>query len=122
MTDADYEFGAPPEDAVYIIEADGEGYLMVMSWMTPDGKEMNMSYQTVPDGQEHDIDNPAADTLMTERIDPRTLDSTTRKNGDMIAYARRELSEDYQTMKVIQSGHTPDGDPFSNVSFYRRSQ
>ena len=54
------------------------------------------------------------------RVDERTLDSASFRDGVQIAHGRRELSDDANTMTVTQSGSRPDGTKFANVSVYVR--
>ena len=53
-------------------------------------------------------------------VDASTLDTTVRQAGRVVAHARRVLSADGRTMTITQSGTTPDGQPFANVSVYAR--
>lgn len=119
--ESDYQFGEPPASGTYTLEADGDAYNVTMIWTTVDGKPMEASYSSVPDGMEYPYDSPAVDTVSMTRVDAYTLDSASKKDGQVIAYARRELSDDRQSMTITQSGTTPEGDPFANVSVYRKS-
>jgi len=117
----EYEFGTPPQQGSYIIETDGEGYLVTMDWITADDNKMNISYNAIPDGKEYPTD-PATgvDTMSMTRISDKVLDSDAKKDGAIVAYATRILSEDENTMTVKQSGKTPDGQKFVNTSVYVR--
>jgi hypothetical protein len=116
-----YELGSPPREAVYEIDRDGEWLLFSGRWTAADGRRLEMSFAGVPDGEPHAYDDPAvADTLTTTLVDARTLDTTVTKDGRMTAVGRRVLSEDGATLTVTQSGTTPDGRPFANVSVYAR--
>ena len=117
----DYQFGNPPQQGSYKIETEGDGYLVTMDWMTADGKEMTMSYNAIPDGKEYPTD-PATgvDTMSMTRISDNVLDSAAMKDGVVVAYGTRILSEDENTMTVKQSGKTPNGQEFINTSVYLR--
>jgi len=117
----DYQFGNPPQKGSYIIETDGEGYLVTMNWTTADGKDMTMDYHAIPDGKEYPTD-PATgvDSMSMTRMSNTVLDSVAMKNGVMVAYGSRILSDDGNTMTVKQSGKTPDGQEFINTSVYVR--
>lgn len=118
---SNYQFGAPPANGCYRIARHERGYLISMEWQTAEGDSHEMSYESVPDGQDHVYENPAiADTVSMTRVDERTLDSASKKDGVVTAHARRVLSESGQEMVVSQSGHTPDGRPFTNLSVYER--
>ncbi|HEX2204218.1 MAG TPA: hypothetical protein VHG91_13000 [Longimicrobium sp.] len=116
-----YEFGAPPREAVYRIERDGEWLLFAARWTGADGRRLEMSFAGIPDGEPHDYEDPAvADTITTRLVDARTLETVAAKDGRDVAVGRRVLSDDGAEMTVTQSGTTPDGKPFANVSVYDR--
>lgn len=116
-----YELGTPPAQGTYIFESQGAGYLVTMKWTTVEGKSMEMTYSGIPDGLWYPVENnPGVDTMSMTRVDAQTLDSEARKGEVSVAHGRRVLSEDAQTMTIVQSGKTPDGQPFANTSVYRR--
>ena len=116
----DYESGLPPLDGLYIIKADGKGYEIIMEWTQPDGDHMSMSYKAVPDNQIQPSDAPGVDNTKMTRVDEKTLDSEAIKDGVVIAYARRSLSKDNNTMTVTQTGTNSYGGQFTNTSVYVR--
>lgn len=116
-----YELGPPPREAVYQIERDGEWLLFAARWIGADGRRLEMSFAGVPDGEPHAYEDPAvADTITTRLVDARTLETVAAKDGRDVAVGRRVLSDDGATMTVTQSGTTPEGKPFANVSVYDR--
>jgi hypothetical protein len=117
-----YEHGEPPIGGNYTIEIQGDGYLIHMQWETFYGAWSEMSYTAVPDGQDHHYDDPVvADSISMTRIDEHTLDSDAKKGDSVVAHARRTLSDDLREMTVVQSGISPEGDTFRNLSVYRRT-
>jgi len=116
----DYQFGDPPQSGLYIIEEKGDGYLVTMKWTTVDGNDMEMDYEGVPDGEQHATPAEGVDTMSMTRVDAKTLDSSAYVGELRVAYARRELSADNNTMTVTQTGKSPSGDEFANVSVYHR--
>jgi hypothetical protein len=117
-----YEVGTPPASGLYRLAAAGPAIAVTMIWDTVEGQHFEQSYEVIPDGQEYPYDSPAVDTLMCELVDSRTLDTTAKKNGQIVAHGRRTLSEDGQTMTIVQSGPTPNGAQFHNLSVYRRKR
>jgi hypothetical protein len=117
-----YELGTPPKSGTYILEPDGEGLKISMTWETAEGQNVEVSYFGIPDGKNYPYeDNPAVvDAMSMTRVDVNTLDSTAQKDGQVILYARRVLSEGGTVMTVTQSGLTPDGGQYSNVSAYNK--
>jgi hypothetical protein len=118
---SNYEYGDPPSRGRYDVAAEGAGYKITMNWTTSAGQVHQMSYNATPDGVAYPYEDPTvAETVSMTRVDWRTLDSESRKGGNVIAHARRVLSADENEMGVTQSGKTADGRDFSNFALYRR--
>lgn len=117
-----YEIGTPPQQGTYIIAtAPNGGYHVTMAWISADGQQMQASYASIPDGNDYPFaESSAIDSLCTTRVDDHTLDTVTKKDGEIVAVGHRELSPDGQQMTITQSGMAPDGTPFANVSVYNR--
>ena len=116
-----YEFGPSPAEGLYRISTDGQQYLFELEWKTAEGQQFETSFSGVPDGRQYPYENPQiADALSLTRVDEQTLDSASYKGGKRIAHARRELLDNSRTMRVTQSGQTPDGVTYSNVSYYNK--
>jgi len=115
-----YEMGAPPRSATYRIEAEGQALKMTIDWVSADGQSATIVYRGIPDGHEHpSLDNPdVADTLIMKRLDPSTLDTISSKSGQVLGHARRTLSPDGRTMKIVQSTTTDEGIVLRNTSVY----
>ena len=117
-----YEHGKPPREAVYQIEREGPFLLFAARWISAEGRRLEMSFAAIPDGEPHPYDDPAvADTVTATLVGARTLDTTAVLSGRTVAHGRRVLSEDGRTLTITQSGTTPDGNPFANISVYERT-
>ena len=117
-----YEHGEPPREAVYRIERDGEWLLFAAQWVDAHGRRLEMSFAGIPDGEAHPYDDPSvADTITTRLVDARTLETVAGMEGHVVAVGRRVLSDDGRRMTITQSGTTPAGVPFANVSVYERA-
>ena len=118
-TQSQYEFGAPPQSGIYKIEPDGNKLIFSIDWVADDGKSYQLTYSGIPDGKDYAYENPAiVDAMSLTQVDESRLDSTSKKDGHVILHASRVLSENRTEMIVTQSGTTPDGKPYSNVSVY----
>lgn len=51
----------------------------------------------------------------------RSLVHTFRREGQVSSVMRRELSDDGQTLTTRHDGHDEDGQPWTNVSVFRRA-
>lgn len=120
---SDYELGVPPQSGTYqlVIKAQAEAgqVAVAMDWTDATGKDFHMVYFMTPDGQDHPYaDSPAVDVVATTLLDARTLDTVSKKDGQMVARGLRELSKDGKMMRITQGGKTPDGKSFKNVAIY----
>ncbi|XEC93085.1 hypothetical protein AB6A23_17090 [Paenibacillus tarimensis] len=116
-----YEMGHPPKKAFYRIQPKNEQFSFTAEWTTEDDNRFQVTYYSVPDGKSYPYGNPRlADTISSRLLDGRTLDTAVSKDNIVISYARRTLSDDHGVMTVTQTGFTPDGKPYSNLSVYRK--
>lgn len=116
-----YELGAPPAHGQYQLIQENEQIAVVMDWRDAADKDFHMVYYMTPDGSDHPYaDSPAVDAIQTTLLDARTLETISKKDGSIVATGLRELSEKGDTMRVVQSGKTPNGNSFRNVAIYRR--
>jgi hypothetical protein len=120
-TGSDYQVGEPPMTATYRIEGDEETLAFHVEYGV-EGMAMAFTYVTHPDGEAHGYDdvNGVIDELKTTLIDDNTLETTSWSNGVEVAHAVRIVSDDGQSMKIVQSGVAADGRRFTNVSVYRK--
>lgn len=118
-----YEMGQPPHSGIYVIEAIHAGYRFSAHWTDDQGENHRVSFEGVPDGQEYAYaESPMADTLTVTQVGAKQLDSTVKKAGEIIAHTARTLSEDGQTMTVVQSGSRPEGGHFANRAVYHKME
>lgn len=122
--ECEYELGAPPARGLYHLIRENpasEEITVAMDWTDAAGKDFHMIYFMTPDGKDHKhADSPAVDALQTTLLDGRTLETLSKKDGNVIARGLRELCADGTTMRVIQSGKAPDGNSFQNIAIYRK--
>jgi hypothetical protein len=114
-----YEHGRPGRRALYRIEAAPEaGFLFHLDAEDPDGRPLQFTYGGALDGVGREI-GPGALLVLTQ-VDERTIDSALKRDGKVIDHWRRELAPDGSSITFTQSGKTPEGRPFKNVSVYYR--
>jgi hypothetical protein len=117
-----YEYGTPPQDGDYIIETQGDSYLITMHWTTPDGQQRDMFYTGTPDEAWYPVENTPDVEMMMHSPDANTLLTEARKGDHVFARARRVLNEDGTVMTIDQVGTAPDGSPYTNRSVYHRKK
>jgi hypothetical protein len=116
-----HQFGAPAQKAQYQIRHKGEHIEITSEWTTFDGHKFGTTNHFVPDGQNYPYANSGiADTVSTLFTDEGTLDITSAKDGEVVLFARKVLSEDGRHMTVTQTGRTKQGTSFSNISVYKK--
>ena len=113
-----YEHGRPGRRALYTIERAPEGLIFHLDADDPDGKLLKFTYGGALDGVGRAIGGDAV--LVLTQVDDRTIDSALERGGRVVDHWRRELAEDGRSIRFTQSGTTPDGRPFKNVSVYSR--
>lgn len=119
---AQYQLGTPPRDASYVITSDGERYTMTMRWTGSDDRTVEQVYQAIPDGQSYAFEgSQGVDSFSMTRVDTHTLDTTARKDGEIVSHARRVLSDDSNTMTITTDMHAPGGTHYTNVAVYIRA-
>lgn len=108
-----YEVGSPPKSATYHLEAEGDGIRFTIDWVGADDKPQHLVFT---------LRFEDTGDFGMSLVDARTLDTVVRRDGQVTAHARRVLDEEGRTLTVTQSGHSPDGRAFTNLSVYRRTQ
>jgi hypothetical protein len=117
---SEYEAGDPPRAGSYDISFDGQKLTFAMDWVDAAGHKHTLSFDGVPDGVDYPFENPAVDSVALIPVDAYNLDSVSKKDNQILAYANRKLSENGQTMYVTQSGTLPNGEKFVNKAVYHR--
>ena len=117
-----YNPGPAPKSATTVYEAAGKGYKVSVKTEPASGASQSWSYTTNLDGTESPItgNNPNADTVTVKRIDANTLESTSRKGGQVTATQRNVVSADGKTRTVTTTGTTADGQKVNNVAVYEK--
>ncbi len=117
-----YEFGDRPKSGIYKMEAvENERLLSIdMNWVTLETQAFASSYTVVPDGREHQFENPEiADSIRATFIDGLTFETEFFKQNSPILQVRNELMPNGY-MKITQKGITPQQNPYTNVEYYHK--
>jgi len=90
-----------------VIDAEGKNFVIVSAGRV--------------DGKEFPVKGDAnADTYSMTRIDPYTIDRTSRKAGKVTIILRRSVSKDGKTQTVTTRGTTANGQPLRNILIFER--
>lgn len=117
---AKYELGSPPSSGTYEIIADGDTLIFKMVWTDGEGKAHDMAYSEVCDGKFYDYPHTeiAYEICLGLKSD-KLLESSAKKNGEIVLSAKRELISD-SDLKVTMSGSLPNGAIYSNKAMYKK--
>src|SRR4029450_2013502 len=100
-----YTPGPTPKSITSVYDAAGKGYKVTVKNDTGHGT-VQYSYTTYLDGQDSKVtgNNPNADTGGGRRIDARTRESISKKNGRVTITQRSVVSADGKTRTVTTTG------------------
>lgn len=117
-----YTPGPAPKSASTTIEAGGTGYKFTVSQTPSTGAVQEWSFTTGADGKPAKImgNNPNADTTTYKRIDARTLESVSSRNGKETTRQRNVVSADGKTRTVTTTGVDAAGNKIDNVAVYEK--
>jgi hypothetical protein len=116
-----YTPGPTPKSITSIYEAAGKGYKVTVKNDTGGGV-VQYSYTTNLDGRDSKVtgNNPNADTIGVKRVDARTLEAVSKKNGKVTVIQRNVLSADGKTRTVTTTGTDALGQKVNNVAVFER--
>lgn len=118
-----YTPGPVPKSITSIYEAAGKGYKVTVKNDTGGGI-VQYSYTTYLDGKDSKVtgNNPNADTIGVKRIDARTLEAVSKKNGKVTITQRNVLSTDGKTRTVTTIGIDTLGQRVHNVAVFEKKE
>ena len=115
-----YSPGPPPKSQTIKIEAWGvDGVKYAADGVDAEGKPTHSEFQAQYDGKENAFKgNPDADTLAYKRVDPNTVEATTKLKGVAATTAKVTVSKDGKTRTVSQMGKDAKGQTMNTVAVY----
>jgi hypothetical protein len=105
--------GAPPKSESIVNMAEAGGFRSTLTSVTERGKSVEIHHY-IFDGNFHQTEGGDPRELSFTRTSRRTIESDTRRNGQMTVHRRFELSEDGKTMTVVASGVSGGGQKYTN--------
>ena len=72
------------------------------------------------DGKDTPVTGSGApyDTIALKRIDPNTVELTTKKDGKVVSKGKRVVSKDGKVMTITSKGTNAKGEATNNVAVY----
>jgi hypothetical protein len=114
-----YSPGPAPKSITVKVDADENGMKVVSDGTDAEGNPTHIEFNAKFDGKDYPITGvPNADTISAERIDASTLQTTTKKAGQVVMTVRSTVSKDGKTRTSTFKGIDPQGRDVHNVVVY----
>jgi hypothetical protein len=105
--------GAPPKGETIVNAAEPGGFKSTLTVVGERGTNVEIHHFNF-DGAFHQTEGSDPRELSFKRVDPKTVEQQTRRNGQITVTRRIELSPDGKTMTYIASGTTGGGQKYDN--------
>jgi hypothetical protein len=105
--------GAPPRSELIVNVAEPGGFRSTLAVVSERSTSVEIHHY-IFDAEFHQTEAADPRELSFKRIDRRTIESDTRRNGQITVNRRFQLSEDGKTMTVTASGTTGGGQKYTN--------
>jgi len=116
-----YSPGPPPKNLTITYAATENGIKATTEGVNAEGKPVASTYAATYDGKETPVTGTGPyDTIALKRIDPNTVELTTKKDGKVVSKGKRVVSKDGKVMTVTSKGTNAKGEPTDNVAVYDR--
>ncbi len=114
-----YKPGPAPKSVTVKIEAHADSIKLISEGVDDAGKPTSVEYTAKFDGKDYPITGvPNADTVTVQRIGTRTIESTSKKGGQVVMIVTAVVSKDGKTRTSIFKGKDAQGHDVNNVVVY----
>ena len=115
-----YSPGPPPKNLTVKYEATADGVKVTSEGVNAEGKPVATTYTATYDGKDAAVTGTGApyDTIALKRIDPNTVETTTKKDGKVLSKGKRVVSKDGKVLTVTTKGTNAKGEATDNVAVY----
>ena len=113
LTKSSITRGNPPRSETIANVAEPGGFRSTLTSVTDRGTSIEIHHYTF-DGRFHQTEGGDPRALSFTRIDRSTIESDTRRNGQITVNRRVVLSEDGRTMTAVASGTSGGGQKYTN--------
>lgn len=111
-----------PKNNTVVYSAAGDKMKVTVDGVDGKGKAIHSEWTGMFDGKDHPVTgNPAESTRAYKKIDDRTLEFTSKKDGKVITNGKVVVEADGKSRTVTSSGTGADGKEFSNKAVYDKS-
>ena len=115
-----YSPGPPPKNLTVKYEPTADGVKVTSEGVNAEGKPVATTYTATYDGKDAAVTGTGApyDTIAVKRIDPNTVETTTKKDGKVLSKGKRVVSKDGKVLTVTTKGTNAKGEATNNVAVY----
>jgi hypothetical protein len=114
-----YSPGPAAKSITLTVEADENGLKVNSEGIGGDGNPTHVQYDAKFDGQDYPITGvPNADTISAKRIDANTIQTTVKKDGQVVMTVTATVSKDGKTRTSTFKGKDAQGHDVNNVVVY----
>jgi hypothetical protein len=111
----------PKNNTVVYSEA-GDQMKITVDGMDASGKAIHTEWTGMFDGKDYPVTgNPGEDTRAYKKVDERTLEFTSKKDGKVVTTGKVVVATDGKKRTVKSSGTNADGKKFENKAVYDKS-
>jgi hypothetical protein len=108
-----------PKNNTVVYSAAGEKVKITVDGVDSKGKAIHSEWTGVFDGKDHPVTGNAAEaTRAYTKVDDRTLDFISKKDGKVIVSGKVVVAADGKSRTVTSGGTGADGNKFENTAVY----
>jgi hypothetical protein len=116
-----YSPGPAPKSQTLTIEAHDGGIKYTAHGESADGSPIHVEFTAKYDGMDNKVTGSQDfDSIALKRIDAHTIESTTKKDGKVMATSKAVVSKDGKTRTLTTKGKNAAGKDVHNVIVYDR--
>ncbi|MBI1940130.1 MAG: hypothetical protein HYS33_01330 [Acidobacteria bacterium] len=114
-----YSPGPAPKSVTVKLDADENSVKLISDGTDAEGSPTHVEFSAKFDGKDYPITGvPNADTISAERIDASTIQTTTKKAGQVVMTVRSTVSKDGKTRTSTFKGKDAQGRDVNSVVVY----
>ncbi len=114
-----YSPGPAPKSVTLKVDSDENNIKITVEGTNADGSPTHVEYSAKFDGKDYPITGvPNADMISVKRINATTIQSTSKKAGQVVMTVTSTVSKDGRTRTSTFKGKDPQGNDVNNVVVY----
>jgi hypothetical protein len=111
-----------PKNSTVVYSEAGDQMKITVDGTDASGKAIHSAWTGMFDGKDYPVTgNPGEDTRAYKKVDERTLEFTSKKDGKVVTTGKVVVATDGKKRTVKSSGTNADGKKFENKAVYDKS-